>query len=216
MRQMASASEGDRIRIVLADDHEVVRSGLRMVLESQEDFEVVEEAADVQGTISAVAEQKPDALVLDINMPGAPTLPQIPAMRSSSPKTAVIVLTMQSEPAFAREALRAGALGYVLKQSAGTELVDAIRTALSGGTYLNPELGARLAAGPPTPADLLTPRELSVLRSLALGRTAAEAGDELGIGRRTVETHRAHIQEKLGLSSRAELTEYAHRNHLLA
>ena len=203
------------IRIVLADDHEVVRSGLRMLLEAEEDFEVVGEAGDVESAKRAVGETEPTALVLDLNMPGPPTLPEIPRMVAAAPETAVIVLTMQNEPAFAREVLRAGARGYVAKQAAGAELVTAIRTAVGGSTYLNPELGARLASAPPGPLDVLTRREITVLQGLAEGNTNAELAERLGISRRTVETHRAHIQQKLGISSRADLTRYARENDLL-
>jgi two-component system response regulator NreC len=136
----------------------------------------------------------------------------------ASPGTAVVVLTMQEDPAFAREALQAGARGYVLKQSAGTELVQAIRAAAGGGTWLNPELGARLAASPTVPSGPpgdLTEREVDVLGLIALGHTNNEIADQLFLSVRTVETHRAHIQQKLGLSTRAELVRYALDNDLI-
>jgi len=155
---------------------------------------------------------KPSVLVLDLNMPGGSSLEAIPALSETSPDTAVVVLTMQEDPAFAREALRAGARGYVLKQAAGTELVQAIRAAVGGGTWLNPELGARMAAAPTTPSGPpgdLTERELDVLRLIALGHTNNEIAEQLYLSVRTVETHRAHIQQKLGMSSRAELVRYA-------
>jgi len=205
------AEEGT-ITVVLADDHPVVRSGLRMLLDAQDDLEVVAEAGDVGAARRSVLGYKPTVLVLDLNMPGGSSLEAIPAMAESSPDTSVVVLTMQEDPAFAREALRAGASGYVLKQSAGTELVQAIRAAASGGTWLNPELGARMAAAPATPAGPpgdLTDRELDVLRLIALGHTNNEIAGKLFLSVRTVETHRAHIQQKLGMSSRAELVRYA-------
>jgi two-component system response regulator NreC len=205
----------DPVRIVIADDHEVLRDGLRMLFDAEQDFEVVDETGDVEETKESIRRLEPSVLVLDLNMPGIPTLPEIPEIRKSSPRTAVLVLTMQSDPAFAREALRAGASGYVLKQAAGTELVHAIRTAVAGGTYLSPELGAQLAAAPSSVFEILTRREVTVLQGLARGSTNAEIGDELGISRRTVETHRAHLQEKLGISGRAQLTAYARENHLL-
>ena len=200
------------ITVVLADDHPVVRDGLRMLLEAQDDLEVVAEAGDVDAARRSVLGHKPTVLVLDLNMPGGSSLEAIPAMGESSPDTRVVVLTMQEDPAFAREALRAGASGYVLKQSAGTELVQAIRAAAGGGTWLNPELGARMAAAPATPAGPpgdLTDRELDVLRLIALGHTNNEIAGQLYLSVRTVETHRAHIQQKLGMSSRAELVRYA-------
>jgi two-component system response regulator NreC len=212
--QSSEAARGE-IQVVLADDHAVVRSGLRLLLEREPDLRVVAEVGDTDEAKRVVAELKPTALVLDLNMPGPPTLSELPGMIASSPKTAIIVLTMQDEPAFAREALRAGARGYVAKQAAGAELVTAIRTTVAGATYLNPELGARLASAPPSPLDVLTRREIGVLQSLALGHTNVEVAEELGIGRRTVETHRAHIQQKLGLSSRAELTHYAREHDLI-
>lgn len=205
-------AEEDTITVVLADDHPVVRSGLRMLLDAQDDLEVVAEAGDVDAARRSVLGYKPTVLVLDLNMPGGSSLEALPAMAESSPDTSVVVLTMQEDPAFAREALRAGASGYVLKQSAGTELVQAIRSAASGGTWLNPELGARMAAAPATPAGPpgdLTDRELDVLRLIALGHTNNEIASQLFLSVRTVETHRAHIQQKLGMSSRAELVRYA-------
>ena len=205
-------AEEDTITVVLADDHPVVRSGLRMLLDAQDDLEVVAEAGDVDAARRSVLGYKPTVLVLDLNMPGGSSLEALPAMAESSPDTSVVVLTMQEDPAFAREALRAGASGYVLKQSAGTELVQAIRAAASGGTWLNPELGARMAAAPATPAGPpgdLTDRELDVLQLIALGHTNNEIAGKLFLSVRTVETHRAHIQQKLGMSSRAELVRYA-------
>ena len=137
------------VRIVLADDHEVVRSGLRMLLEAEDAFEVVAEAGDMEAARRYVRAHRPQVLVLDINMPEGSSLPAIPALRDDSPDTAVVVLTMQADPAFAREAMRAGALGYVIKHSAANELVQAVNAAAAGETYLNPKIGAQLAAAPP-------------------------------------------------------------------
>ena len=207
------ASDGEPITIVLADDHAVVRSGLRMVLDREEDFEVVSEAADADSALRTVLGHKPAILVLDLNMPGEPTsLEAIPRVPEMSPNTRVVVLTMQEDPEFARRALRAGAAGYVLKEAADDELVDAIRRVAAGATYLNPRLGAMLAAAPPEqsgPPDDLTEREVGVLRLIALGHTNAEIAQELFLSVRTVESHRAHIQQKLGRSTRAELVRYA-------
>jgi two-component system, NarL family, response regulator NreC len=206
-----SADEGT-VTVVLADDHPVVRSGLRMLLEAEQDIEVVAEAGDVDAARRSVLGYKPTVLVLDLNMPGGSSLEAMPSIADASPATSVVVLTMQDDPAFAREALRAGARGYVLKQSAGTELVQAIRAAADGGTWLNPGLGARMAAAPAPatgPPDDLTDRELDVLRLIALGHTNNEIASQLFLSVRTVETHRAHIQQKLKMSSRAELVRYA-------
>ena len=139
---------GDRITIVLVDDHAVVRSALRLLLDAEQDLEVVAEAGDVDGALRSVGAHRPDVLILDRNMPDGPTTPAVPALRETSPETAIVVLTMEGEAAYAREALRAGVLGYVLKEAAEDELVTAVRLAAAGRTYLQPDLGARLAAEP--------------------------------------------------------------------
>jgi two-component system response regulator NreC len=207
------------IRIVLADDHRVVRSGLGLLLEAEDAIEVLAEVGDVDSALRAVLGHKPDVLVLDLNMPGTQTsLEAIPLVRERSTQTATVVLTMQEDPEYARRALRAGALGYVLKEAADTELVEAVRRAADGRSYLNPSLGARLAATPEQaagPPDDLSGRELEVLRLIALGNTNAEIGEQLFLSVRTVETHRAHVQQKLGRSSRAELVRYALEHGLL-
>src|SRR6185503_10058281 len=150
------------ITVVIADDHQVVRSGLKMLLDAEEDLEVVAEAGDVDSATRTVLGYKPAVIVLDLNMPDGSSLPAIPKMLSDSPGTNIVVLTMQEDPAFAREALQAGARGYVLKEAADNELVEAVRMAAEGRTYLHPELGAKIAAEPPQPAgppDDLTERE---------------------------------------------------------
>ena len=200
----------DTIRIVIADDHAVVRRGLRQLLDSEPGFEVLAEATDLDGARRRIAGHRPDVLVLDLNMPGGSTLAGIPAMRAECPETQIVVLTMQNEPAYARRALGAGALGYVLKEAAEEELIEAIRRAAAGDTYLNPRLGALLAAQPlPGPPGGLSDREAEVLRMIALGHTNVEIAEHLYLSVRTVETHRAHIQQKLRLGSRAELVRYA-------
>jgi two-component system, NarL family, response regulator NreC len=213
---MTEASPSDPVRLILADDHAVVRSGLRMLLDNESDFEVVAEASNIEDARRYVRGHHPKVLVLDLNMPGGSSLEAIPAIREESPDTAIVVLTMQQEPAFAREALRAGALGYVLKEAADEELVQAVRLAAAGESYLNPRLGARIAAEPPPgPPDDLSEREADVLRLIALGHTNAEIGEQLYLSVRTVETHRSHIQQKLRLSSRAELVGYALQRGLI-
>jgi two-component system response regulator NreC len=204
------------IRIVLADDHAVVRSGLRLLLDSEPDFEVVAEAGDLESAQRYIRGHHPDVLVLDLNMPGGSSLEAIPSIREQMPATQIVVLTMQQEPAFARRALGAGAIGYVLKEAADDELVEAVHRAAAGESYLNPRLGARLASEPPPgPPDDLSEREVDVLRLIALGHTNAEIAGKLYLSVRTVETHRAHIQQKLNLSSRAELVGYALRRGLV-
>jgi len=204
------AKAGKAIRVVIADDHAVVRRGLRQLLDAEDGFEVVAEAPDLESARRFTRGHHPDVLVLDLNMPGGSSLDGIPEIRAECPETQIVVLTMQDEPAYARHALGAGALGYVLKESAESELVEAIRRAASGDTYLNPRLGARVAAEPPPGLpDGLSEREVEVLRMIALGHTNAEIAEQLYLSVRTVETHRAHIQQKLRLGSRAELVRYA-------
>jgi two-component system, NarL family, response regulator NreC len=198
------------IRVVIADDHAVVRRGLRQLLDAVAGFKVVAEAADYETARRFVRGHHPDVLVLDLNMPGGSSLEKIPELRGEFPGTQIVVLTMQSEPAYARHALGAGALGYVLKEAAEEELIVAIRRAAAGDSYLNPRLGARIAADPPAgPPDGLSEREIEVLRMIALGHTNQEIAEQCYLSVRTVETHRAHIQQKLRLGSRSELVRYA-------
>ena len=200
----------DPIKIVIADDHAIVRRGLRQLLETADGFSVVAEAEDVESARRYLRGHHPDVLVLDLNMPGESSIEAIPKLRDEFPATQIVVLTMQNEPAHARSALSAGVLGYVLKESADAELVEAIRAAVAGERYLNPRLGAKVAAEPPPgPPDGLSERELEILRLIALGYTNSQVAEELFLSVRTVETHRAHIQQKLGLSDRAELVRYA-------
>jgi two-component system response regulator NreC len=213
----SDAPPSEPIRIVLADDHAVVRSGLRLLLNTEEAFEVVAEAGDVESARRYVRGHHPKVLVLDLNMPGGSSLEAIPLIRGESPDTQIVVLTMQQEPAFAREALRAGALGYVLKEAADDELVEAVQRAARGEHYLNPRLGARIAAEPPPGRpDDLSEREVEVLRLIARGHTNAEIAEQLFLSVRTVETHRSHIQQKLRLSTRAELVGYALERGLIS
>ncbi len=206
---VADGSPGT-IRIVIADDHAVVRRGLRTLLDDEPDFEVVAEADDAETARRYVHGHHPDVLVLDINMPGGSSLETVPAIRAQSPETQIVILTMQNEPAYARQAMRAGVLGYVLKEAADAELVEAVRRAAAGDIYMNPRLGARVAAEPPPgPPDGLSERQVEVLRMIALGHTNVEIADELYLSVRTVETHRANIQQKLQLGSRSELVLYA-------
>jgi two-component system response regulator NreC len=201
------------ITLVLADDHAVVRSGLRLLLECEPGVEVVAEAATADDALRYVRAHRPSVLVLDLRMPGGrPSLDVVPEIRQASPRTGIVVLTMQEDPSFARRALRAGALAYVLKEAADEELLEAVRLAAVGESYLNPRLGARLAATPPEtagPPDDLTEREVEVLRLIALGHTNTEIARRLFLSVRTIESHRAHIQHKIRGTSRAELVRYA-------
>jgi two-component system response regulator NreC len=218
LRAMADEQE---ITVVLADDHAVVRSGLRMVLEAEDGVRVVAEAGNVDDAVRMAKAHRPTVLVLDINMPGGPgssSLDVLPQLAEEASATNIVILTMQEDPQFARRALGAGATAYVLKEAADAELVEAVRRAAAGEVYLNPRLGAQLAAAPPEPAgppDDLTERELEILRLIALGHTNAEIGAQLYLSVRTVESHRAHIQQKLRRSTRAELVRYALDHGLL-
>jgi two-component system, NarL family, response regulator NreC len=206
------------ITIVLADDHRIVRAGLRLLLEAEHDMQVVAEAGDLELAERRVVAYHPTVLLLDVNMPGGSSVPSIPRLRASAPGTRIVMLTMQNDAELAREALQAGATGYVLKESAEAELIQAVRLAAEGRTYLNPELGARLAAAVPGragPPDDLSAREVEVLRLIALGHTNAEIAAQLYLSVRTVESHRAHIQQKTQRSSRAELVSYARSHGLL-
>lgn len=198
------------LTIVLADDHVVVRSALRMLLESEVGFEVVAEAGTADDAVRYVRGHRPDVLILDLNMPGRPSLEAMPDIAAASPETSVVVLTMRNESAFARQALGAGVRGYVLKEAADGELVQAVRSAAAGDTYLQPALGARLAAeANHGPEGGLTEREGEILRLIALGHTNAEIAETLFLSIRTVESHRSSVQSKLGVSGRAELVGYA-------
>ena len=210
------ASSPAPIRVVIADDHAIVRRGLRALLDTAGGFEVVAEAASIADARRYVRGHRPDVLVLDLNMPEGSSLDAVPEMLDEAPDTRIVVLTMQNEPAYARKALGAGVLGYVLKDAADTELVEAVRRAAAGDSFLNPRLGARLAAEPPPgPPDGLSGRELEILRLVALGHTNVEIAQRLYLSVRTVETHRSHIQQKLRLSSRSEMVRYALEHDLV-
>jgi two-component system response regulator NreC len=210
--ELEAPSESPVITVVLADDHELVREGIRMVLEAEPDIQVVAQASDAEAAARYVLGHKPTILILDLSMPGKPSLEMMPQIIEASPETSVVVVTMQNEPAFAKQALQSGAKGFVVKQSAAAELVAAVRTIVAGEIYINPSLGARMASAPDTPSgppDDLTPREVEVLNLISLGYMNPEIADKLVLSVRTVETHRANIQRKTGLTTRAELVAYA-------
>jgi two-component system, NarL family, response regulator NreC len=202
------------IRVVVVDDHAVVRSGLRLLLEAQDEIEVVAEAADARGAVFETRAHKPDVVLLDVVMPGRSGIEAIPELLEEAPETSILVLSMQDDPAYVREAFSAGAKGYVLKEAADAEVVAAVREVAKGEQYVHPALGARLVAAEVeertrAEEDPLSDREREVLRLLALGHTNQEIAKTLYLSVRTVETHRAHIMQKLRISTRAELVRYA-------
>ncbi len=203
----------EQLRIAIADDHVVVRSGLRLLLDAEADMTVVGEAGDVAGAVRCLERERPDLLLLDLAMPGGSSLAALPHLVERFPAIAIAILTMEEQPAFAREALRRGARAYVLKEVASCELVHAVRVVAHGGTYLTPTLAARIAlddvGGPEGSPSELTPREADVLRLIVLGHTNGEVAGQLFLSVRTVESHRASLQQKLGCRTRAELVRYA-------
>jgi len=202
------------IGIVVVDDHAVVRSGLRLLLEAEEDLTVLAEAGNAREAVFEVRAHTPDVILLDLVMPGESGIDTVPKLLHEAPGAKILVLSMQDDPQYVREAFAAGAKGYVLKEAADAEVVDAIRQVAAGGSYVHPTLGARMvaadaAARAAAEADPLSDREREVLRLLALGHTNQEIAKQLFISVRTAETHRAHIMRKLGLETRAELVRYA-------
>jgi len=205
----------EKTTVVLVDDHAVVRGALKALLDGQEDLEVVGEAGDIASGRMIVAEKRPHVLVLDVNLPDGLAVDAVPQLREESPDTKIVLLTMERDLTLARRALDAGANGYLFKDSAHLELIEAVRAAAANETHLAPAVAAGLKNNTTEEKPLLSPRETDVLKLMALGHTNREIGEQLSLSVRTVETHRAHIQQKLGLSSRPELTRYALANGLL-
>jgi len=203
------------ITVVLADDHNVIRTGLRAMLEAEPDLRVIGEAADAPAAQKLARGRRPDVLVLDLQMPGAEPASDISTLREELPGTAIVVLTMQNDARRARELLQAGASGYVLKQAAERQLTAAIRTAAEGGSYIDPELGGQVAQLGPDPLEELGERDLELLRLLALGHTNREIGEKLYLSVRAVEVNRAKLLEKLGLETRPELVRFAIANGVI-
>jgi two-component system response regulator NreC len=208
------------IRVLIVDDHAVVRSGLRHVLESEAGFEVVGEAADARGAIFEARAKQPDDVLMDVVMPGRSGIEAISDLLIDCPGTRILILSMQDDPRYVREAFAAGATGYVLKEAADTDVVAAIKEVAAGGRYVHSTLGARMIAADASAlqraqSDPLSKRERHVLRLLALGHTNQEISDLLFLSVRTAETHRAHIMQKLRLQTRAELVRYAMTHRLL-
>jgi two-component system, NarL family, response regulator NreC len=204
------------IQVVLADDHAVVRRNLRLLLDGEEDLQVIAEAADLATVAHHVHGHVPHVLVLDLQMPNGSSIEAIGRLRDQVPETEIVVVTMEVSPLFAQQALDAGAVGFVLKDRADTELPAAVRKAAAGGEYISPQVVAGLdALRRAVSGDGLSPRETEILRLIALGHTSAEIANKLHLSRRTVETHRSHIHRKLTLATRAELVRYALSRHLI-
>ena len=204
-----------QITVVLADDHNLIRAGLRSMLEEEADLRVIGECADTASALRLTHDRRPDVLVLDLQMPGADPARDIEGLRESVPATAIVVLTMQSDPRKARALLRAGAAGYVLKQAADRKLTEAIRIAAGGSSYIDPELGGAMAKLDADPLDDLSERERELLRLLALGYTNREIGEQLFLSVRAIEVNRAKLLEKLGVSSRPDLVRFAIENGII-
>ena len=210
----------DPVRVLIVDDHAVVRAGIRLLLEQEPDIEPVGEAGTGREAVFQARSLKPDVILMDVVMPDQTGLEVLPTLLHEQPEVKVMLLSMQDDPRYVREAFEAGASGYVLKEAADADVVAAIREVAAGGHYVHPELGARLVAAESrerkrADEDPLSEREHEVLRLLALGHTNQEIAQQLYISVRTAETHRAHIMQKLRLETRAELVRYALAQGLL-
>jgi two-component system, NarL family, response regulator NreC len=215
-----------KIRVLIADDHAVLRAGLRMLIDAQSDMQVVGEAADGPETLSRAGDIEADVVLLDLSMPGPPGTVTIERLVRLDPSPRILVLTMHDDPVYLRSALQAGAAGYIVKKAADVELLNAIRVVHHGGTFVNltrpgatagSDEAGRVrrdspAAGEPKP---LSRREVEVLRLLAQGHTNQEAADRLAVSVKTIETHRKRLSDKLGLKSRADLFRFAVESRLL-
>ena len=215
-----------KARIILADDHALVRDGLRRAIESEPDLEIVGEAANVAATLEQVSAARPDLLLLDVTMPGGGGIAALREIRKAGLATRILVLTMHDDPEYLRVALISGAAGFILKQAASREVVTAIRAVLQGRMYVDPTLAGvalnevlrpsqSLQSGPETALDRLSPREARVLRDLTLGFTNKEVAERLAVSVKSVETYRARLSQKLGLSRRSDLVRYALAHNLM-
>lgn len=212
---MSAGAEEEPIAVVLVDDHAIVRGALRALLDGEDDLEVVGEAGDLATAREVLAERGPRVLVLDVNLPDGLAVDAVAGLREEAPGTEIVLLTMERDLTLARRALDAGARGYLLKDSAHAELIEAVRAAAAGERFLAPAVAAGLAKPGEDEGSPLSPRETEVLKLMALGHTNREIAEQLSLSVRTVETHRAHVQQKLNLSSRPELTRYALANGLI-
>jgi DNA-binding NarL/FixJ family response regulator len=211
-------------RLILADDHAVLRSGLRLLLEAQPDLNVVGEAGDGREALRLAQSLQPDLILLDLSMPGLGGLEALPLLRTAAPAARILVLTMHDDEGYLKQTLRGGASGYILKRAADSELLSAVRAVLRGEVYVHPSLTKHLVgdlvAPPPSapsndPWDELSEREQEVLTLVALGYSATEIAERLSLSAKTVETYRARGMEKLDLRSRAALVQFALGHGLL-
>ena len=210
-----------QLSVLLVDDHAVVRTGLRLLLEREQDIDVVGEAGTAEEGVLASRDLQPDVVVMDVVLPDESGIEATRTIIGEQPDARVLVLSMQEDPTYVREAFGAGASGYLLKEGADRDLVQAVREVGAGGRYVHPGLGARLltaetAERAKAEADPLSTREREVLRLLALGHTNQEIAQLLTISVRTAETHRAHIMRKLRLRTRADLVRHALATGLLS
>ena len=212
-------------RILLADDHAVLRAGLRLLLEAQPDLKVVGEAGDGREAMRLAEELKPELILLDLTMPGLSGMESLPALKKLLPATRILILTMHDDVSYLRQALSRGASGYVLKKAADNELISAVRAVLRGEVYVQPSMNKALlndllphesAATPSDPWESLSEREQEVITLVALGHTSAEIAERLSLSAKTVETYRARGMEKLNLRSSAALVQFAIARGLLA
>jgi DNA-binding NarL/FixJ family response regulator len=207
-----------RLRILLADDHETVREGLKAILNAQSDMEVVGEVADGQGAVAQARKLRPDVVVMDVSMPQVNGLEATKAIKASCPQVRVVTLTRHADDGYLQQLLRAGASGYVLKQSRATEVLHAIRAVAGGGTYIDPTIADRLvgalgrraqASGTENGKAGLSPREEEILRLVAWGYSNKEIASRLELSVKTIETHKSNATQKLGLQTRIEVVRFA-------
>lgn len=213
-------AEGGRMRIVIADDHPVVRRGLKAIVKDALRAADVDEAGNAAELLALVRKREPDVVLLDIAMPGQSGLEALKELRHERPKLPMLVLSIHSEDQFAVRSIKAGASGYLTKDSAPAELINAIRTVVAGRKYITPSVAERLASAVESdanrpPHEILSDREFHVLRLLAAGKTNGEVADELALSAKTVSTYRTRTLRKMGMRNNAELTQYAVRHGLL-
>jgi len=214
-----------KIRVMIADDHAILRAGLRMLVNVQADMEVVSEAPDGEKAVQTARETRPDVALLDLTMPRVGGMKALQEMARDCRETRVLVLTMHDDPAYLRSALAAGASGYLLKRAVDAELIAAIRAVHRGGIFVDPRLASVLVqdvlakrsakAGPTRPVNILSQRELQVLTLVARGYTSAEIAKQIFVGVKTIETYRSRLAEKLGLRTRSDVIRFAVQMGLL-